>query len=202
MSAGIDYGLGKTNIDVATGIRYGVIHENSLNQDAISDIRDNGENLTYAAAVAEARSMIAGALSPVLSDLGVLSHVSKYMPRKEDQAKVAAEVDAIVDSVWSDIEDDWNDQYQGEDEVYRYDRDGYILQTTDLGLYVTQSPFYTFAAFCSPCCPGAGDLDHPTHDESGVKTYCLGPEWFDDNGAPYRVYRVADNTELMSGEVK
>lgn len=47
MSAGIDYGLGQTNIDLATGIRYGVIHENSLNPDAVSDIRDNGENLTY-----------------------------------------------------------------------------------------------------------------------------------------------------------
>lgn len=32
MSKGIDYGMGATNIDNATGIRYGVIHQNEVCQ--------------------------------------------------------------------------------------------------------------------------------------------------------------------------
>jgi hypothetical protein len=32
MAAGIDYGLGTTNVDTATGIRYGVIHQGEILQ--------------------------------------------------------------------------------------------------------------------------------------------------------------------------
>jgi hypothetical protein len=75
-----------------------------------------------------------------------------------------------------------------------YEADGYRLETTSLGVYVTQSPYYTRAAFCSPCCPGAGDLDSPR--EHGVKAYCLGPDWFEDDKAPYKVWRVSDDSEV------
>lgn len=51
----------------------------------------------------------------------------------------------------------------------------------------------TFAQFCSPCVPGAGDS--PLAD--GVKTYCLGHGWFEDGKAPYAVYSVATG-ELIS----
>lgn len=188
MERGIDYGLGRTNIDHATGIRYGVISEHSVTPEAFSDIRDNGENLSHAAAVADAKQRIAAALTPVLEEMGVLSYVSKYSPRSEDKAKQDADVDAAVDAVWETIEQDWNDQYQEDEDTYRYEQDGYALETSSLGLYVIRSPYYTHAAFCSPCCPGAGDLDLPHAD--GERTYCLGPEWFEDGKAPYPVYRV------------
>ena len=32
MSAGIDYGMGQSNVDHATGIRYGVIAQNNVGQ--------------------------------------------------------------------------------------------------------------------------------------------------------------------------
>lgn len=62
-------------------------------------------------------------------------------------------------------------------------------------LFVTDSEFYTFGNFCSPCAPGAVDLDSPNPD--GVKAYCLGFDWFDsDNPCPYPVYRVSDDTRV------
>lgn len=65
-------------------------------------------------------------------------------------------------------------------------------------IYVIKSPFYTLTRYCSPCAPNAGDLDgyHP----QGIKTYCLGPDCFDeDNPLPYPVWRV-DNDELVAGK--
>lgn len=193
---GIDYGMGRTNIDMATGIRYGVISPHSLNPDAVSDIYDQGENQTYQAAVADAKAAIACVLEPVLEDLGVLPYVGKYAPRDEDKAKRATAVAAVVDDVWEGIEQDWNDQYTEEDDCYLYSRDGYVIQTSSLGLYVIKSPFYTLTAYCSPCAPGAGNLDAP--DAAGVRTYCLGAEWFEAEQAPYAVFRVDDDTEVLS----
>jgi hypothetical protein len=135
MSAGIDYGMGRTNIDSLTGIRYGVISSHSINPDALSDIYDNGENQTYHAAVADAKGRIASALEPVLDDLGVLPYVGKYTPREADKARRTSALAAVVDDVWEGIEQDWNDQYTEEDDCYLYERDGYIIQTSSLGLY-------------------------------------------------------------------
>lgn len=46
--------------------------------------------------------------------------------------------------------------------------------------------------------PGAGNLDNPRND--GPKTYCLGHDWFEDGKAPYPVYLVADDVEVMPEE--
>lgn len=32
--------------------------------------------------------------------------------------------------------------------------------------------------------------------EDGVKTYALGSDWFEDGKAPYRVFKVEDDTEV------
>ena len=71
---------------------------------------------------------------------------------------------------------------------FTYDRDGYKLESgvDGFGIFVIKSPYYTLAMFCSPCAPGAGNLDSPSF--AGVRTYCLGPEWFDDGIAPYPVH--------------
>jgi hypothetical protein len=190
---GIDYGHGITNIDTATGIRYGVISQHSIAPEASEDISSGGENLTYAAAVREAKETIARALRGPLDEFGVLPYVSKYAPTDRQKTEQNKTLDSIVESVWDDIEQDFNDQYQPDSETYRYESDGYVLETTDLGVYVIKSPFFTFCTFCSPCCPGAGDLDSPNAD--GVKTYCLGAEWFENDNAPYPVFSVASGEQ-------
>lgn len=64
------------------------------------------------------------------------------------------------------------------------DRDG-------IDLMLFQSPYYTLAQFCSPCAPGAGYLPKPS--PSGVKTYCLGHDWFEGGKAPYPIWSVKTN---------
>jgi hypothetical protein len=135
----------------------------------------------------------------VFDSLGVLPYDWRNSDGKTPKADAFLAEQA--DSVFDGIEQDFNDQYQEDNDTYRYERDGYVLETSSLGIYVTRSPYYTFAAFCSPCCPGAGDLDSPRLTaESGVKTYCLGPEWFDDEHATmlYTAFNVADDTEVTS----
>lgn len=80
----------------------------------------------------------------------------------------------------------------------------YILKTDeydaqdclDSDVMVTRSPYYTFCQFCSPCVPGAGNLDSPMDD--GIKTFCFGHDWFDDGKAPYKVFRVDDDSEVIA----
>ena len=40
MSLGIDYGFGQSNVDVKTGIRYGIIAQNSVSGDALNDMEN------------------------------------------------------------------------------------------------------------------------------------------------------------------
>ena len=132
---GIDYGLGRSNVDLANGIRYGVISQNSVSQ-AWCD-----------------------------------SAEAQY-PEPE------------LDENGEPIEDDFCEPIG-----WNYSDDGYELtDCLDNDIFVLKSPYYTFAQFCSPCVPGAGNLDNAMPD--GVKTYCLGHDWFEEGKAPYPVYSV------------
>lgn len=70
------------------------------------------------------------------------------------------------------------------------DEPGYEgMLASDNDVWIFRSPYFTRAAFCSPCAPGACYLTSPCVD--GERAYCLGPEWFDeDNPAPYPIYSV------------
>ena len=84
-------------------------------------------------------------------------------------------------------------EYEGEPLGFEYSSDGYKLaDCLDNDIMVLESPFYTFAKFCSPCVPGAGDLDAP--DADGIKAFALGCDWFEGGVAPYTVYRVSDDS--------
>jgi len=91
---------------------------------------------------------------------------------------------------WHMSEDCYGDDSIG----FHYEGEGYLLEDClDTNIMVIKSDYYTFAVFCSPCVPGAGDLDTPSED--GVKTYCLGPDWFDSyTPCPYPIYKVEDDS--------
>lgn len=73
--------------------------------------------------------------------------------------------------------------------AFTYEKDGYVLELNDDNtIWVFKSPYFTTCAYCSPCAPGAGDLN--AYRTNGVKTYCLDLSWFDNNVAPYLVYNV------------
>jgi hypothetical protein len=78
---------------------------------------------------------------------------------------------------------------------YAYEKDGYkcFQFADDTDIFIEKSPYYTYCGFCSPCAPGAGYL----MDEGNVKAYCFDHDWFEDGIAPYKVYDVKTNKEVM-----
>lgn len=169
MGRGIDYGMGTTNIDRETGIRYGVINMNALSQWAWESVdSDYGD--------------------PACPNCG------GSVIDSDD-----ASDDAQGDKDWyceTCCESQWSDAVYGDEPVgYTLDEDGYkgiVDSSGDLMLFA--SPYYTRAGFCSPCAPGACHLESPCDD--GEKTYCLGHDWFEDKRAPYTVFRVSDDTVI------
>ena len=163
MSKGIDYGMGKTNVDTDTGIRYGVIHQN-----------DVGE------AWFENAVPIYSTACPYCGD-GEGMEEGKICPSCGKTLK-------------------WQDFDCQESIGFEYDDEGYVAQSDEQGdIFITKSPYYTRAHFCSPCAPGACYIACPCED--GEKAYCFGPDWFEDGKAPYPIYDVKTN-ELVSPKGK
>jgi len=168
---GLDYSLGKSNFDTETGIHFGVISQNSINLDCTEDFEyDYGK--------------------PTCPECG-----NEIKP--SDEVEPDADWNNGKDYACADCQKCyWSESVYSEESLgWTYERDGYQLtDCLDNEIFVLKSPFYTFAQFCSPCVPGAGNLDSPRED--GPKTYCLGHDWFEDGKAPYPVYRVSDGTEV------
>ena len=173
---GIDYGMGQTNIDT-NGIRYGVIHSNRLASHAWDTIASDGTDLDYLDAMDNLKSELSHAIKSVLQD-----YATSY-----DEADLA---DSIIES----LEFDW--ESTGDCTRYSYESEGLAFNVcSDGDIFVTLSPFYTLAEFCSPCAPGAGYLG----SDGNVKTYCLGPDWFDsEHPMPYKCFTVANDSEVAS----
>lgn len=164
--AGIDYGLGQSNIDKATGIHYGVISQHSLGDFALDDFYQHGKDIAYDVAV---------------SDL---------------QAEFKNDPEGLETAL-----EDLNQSWETSAGNLLYDRDGYRLTgCLDNDLFILRSPYYTHAQFCSPCVPGAGNLDSPCL--TGPMTYCLGHDWFESGKAPYRVFSVETNERVFSLDSK
>ena len=112
-NAGIDYGRGLTNIDIETGIRYGVIALNNCNQDWLNEFE------------------------PYYGEESI-------------------ELDDYAEPI-----------------SCSYDRDGIKAEYSPDGswLFVFKSPVIVKCNFCSPCVPGAGDLD--SLNPNGIEAYGL-----------------------------
>jgi hypothetical protein len=182
MAKGIDYGRGQTNIDHATGIRYGCISQHSVLQ-AWADSAEPDYGSPHCPQC--------GREADKPEDFGDTFADG----RPEDYTDTSYEMDEYVcveckhffgsESAFGDEPIGWtldDGEYQAVD----------CLNTDIL---ITKSPYFTYAPFCSPCVPGAGNLD--SADDDGVKTYCFGHDWFDDGKAPYRVFRVTDGAEVL-----
>ena len=179
--AGIDYsGPGSTvNRDSETGIRYGMISQNSLNQDAAAEVYYNGSDLGFEENKENLKKAISAAIQSAAEEHGASVN---------DPDEAAQE---IVDNV------EWQDSESG---PFMLEADGVKVQTTSNNeLWVFKSPFYTKAQFCSPCVPGAGNLDCFCSD--GPKTYCLPVDWFENEIAPYDIWSVETDELVWSRPV-
>ena len=156
---------GLTNINQETGIRYGCISQHSIQGEVFADIFMEG---------------------------------AKYIPGCPScgtQFKEDTDTDTIVSCRECNHEvSDSSEWFSDEPSYIRYTEEtkhGKIVieGCLDSDLIVTESPFYTLARLCSPCVPGAGDLDTPD-EEYGYKTYCLPADFFEDNKAPYKINQI------------
>lgn len=185
---GIDYSLGRSNYDLATGIHFGVISSHSVDPESpwMDAEADYGQ--------------------PHCPKCGNEVEASDEDIQFVNEDGEPLDVDSDGTPEWFTGEDFtcvpceacyWSDEVYG-DEAIGYSYEGHGYQLTDClqtDIFVLSSPYYTFAQYCSPCVPGAGNLDTPCDD--GPKTYALGHEWFEGDKAPYRVYSVATGLEVL-----
>lgn len=59
-------------------------------------------------------------------------------------------------------------------------------------ILIIKSPYYTLAAYCSSLASGACFLERPVGD--GARAYCFDRYWFEEDVAPYPIFRVSDNS--------
>ena len=175
---GIDYGVGKTNIDTETGIRYGVIHQNSVDAEALNHMLMNGEDTGWSNYLAEMKEKISNAIMEAI-DIDPRSY--RYERLKgvcDDTAQ------AFLDEEASELAPDHEQGttvYESDGLITKWHPDGYI--------FVLKSPVLALRNFCSPCMPGAGDLK----SDGNVPTYCLPEDWFDEYSTmPYEPILVSD----------
>ena len=119
------------------------------------------------------------------------------------------DLESIIEAAFDEAEEHIGNAYDSGEIDPLYEHDGYkITKCLDCDLMILKSPFYTYAQYCSPCVPGAGNLNHPfdgpienwckAAEEAGFpKVFCLGHDWFDDNTAPYPVFSVATNEQVQ-----
>lgn len=182
----IDYGCGQTNIDRATGIRYGVISQHSISQAWYeSSEPDYGEPHCP-----KCGREIFG-----IDDNCELSGFERY--RNGGCADYAcADCDLIFDA---------SDVFPDEPAAFVLDDGRYAAESClDSDVMLLGSPWYTYAPYCSPCVPGAGNLNDAVATLAeleagfaewewpalGVKTYAFGHSWFDSGVAPYPVLSI------------
>ena len=130
------------NTNPETGIRYGIISADNLDPEIVHQIWMEGTDLHWQDRVKEIRD-------EVMDDDDILPE------DKEDE----------IDMRLEDESDAWYD----DEPVHSFEINcqGYGIvygQTTWLGggqlVWIFKSPFLTKARLCSPCVPGAGDLDN------------------------------------------
>ena len=182
MSRGIDYGMGMTNVDRETGIRFGVIPMNSLGDYAHESFEADYGDPTC--------PKCGGSLVDYDDDThGDYHHISRGFRSCADY--VCENCQVYMESA---------EAYGDEPTGHTLAEGGYAGSLDNYGdVFLLRSPYFTRAGFCSPCAPGACHLESPCDD--GERCYCFGHDWFDGDVAPYPVYSVATG-ELVPPPVK
>jgi hypothetical protein len=167
-----------SNMNLETGIHYGVIPKNDLFNCAEKFFGD-AEDVSYQEALNELRE--------TLNSLNLSNNTIS------DMLEIA--------------EGDLNEWWDSECSLMRYEKDGFILESSndDCDLFIIKSPYFTLAPFCSPCATGACYLrDGIKEDEidengevkigsGGIEAYCLPEDWFEKGKCPYKYWEVKEN---------
>ena len=165
-NVGIDYGMGTTNRDMDTGIRYGVVSIHEVSQAWCDESEGN-------------------------YFFGCPHCGTEFEPDFDIECECPHCRETI----------ETEEECHGETALsFFYNADGYKAEQggDDTDIFITDSPYFTYAQFCSPCAPGACHLGNPLDEPAeGNKCYCFGHDWFEDEKAPYKVYSVKTGKEVL-----
>lgn len=192
---GVNYGFGGTNTDPATGIHYGVISVNALHEWAWESLEPDYGTPTCPKCGGTVYENGDDKLTAALQAAGWTEEQIDNFTPKRDYFCVACRKSFDSDRVF------------GEEPLGHYIDNAEYSGTvgSDNDLMLVRSPYYTHTQYCSPCAPGAGHLEHPfdrewvydlrlrclREERPGVRAYCLGGDWFDQDRPPYHVYAAA-----------
>lgn len=212
------FGEKPPNMDMETGIHYGVINQNNLGDFAAETIIDDGTDLGYEAAVEEMKATIRGVVESIITsckaepkeftDIEELlnQHLKEYVHGYDFESDSDAianalskgdpDVDKLAEDIWNGISDEWNQGFESDGTTYRFEDSDVTLEfcTSDGDIFVIKSKFYTHCGECSPCAPNAGYL---TDRRDCLKAYALPPDWFDDNKLPYPLWTVEGDKPVI-----
>jgi hypothetical protein len=169
------------NTNTETGIPFGVVNGNTV-PDLLDEITTSGDSTTFAAYKRELTEGIAAALRGVAEDRTGDDRAAKIVEQMDCEQLAESMLDSGL-----------NDALEFDEEEFEHTEtvDGapvkYLLGY--LGgaplIWICDSPYVAYARGCSPCVPGAGDLDSITDESAGALCYCCPPDCFDseDDGA-------------------
>ena len=154
-------------IDEKTGleIHYGTIYGNDVSIYALDDIVRDGTDIIHKEGLEELKKDFE-------------SHIQSFC---EDNYITFENIN--IDSLFEHIEEEFNNNYQCDYQVYHYEKDGYhlIYNNDDNSIIILKSPYVCYAAQCSPCFLNGGYIK----DKGSVLTYCLGHDFYDED-KPYQ----------------
>ena len=162
-------GQERPNFNQETGYPYGVIQGNHV-PELLDDITTAGDDLTWEALVAQIRKEVGEAIKEALDPYAV-----------NPERLIDAMLEVLDDGIGDYVEPPEERQYVHSEKL----PEGEIKYLVGwLGgaplIWVTESPFLAWCRPCSPCVPGAGDLDSLTDREGGILVHSLNPSDFPD----------------------
>jgi hypothetical protein len=162
------------NYNEKTKLAYGVV--DARNVPFLMDaIIEHGDDLTWEAAKRDLRDKIRGALRGVVEDY---SYSDPAIDDIVDACNPGEIMEAMLDAGLSDR---MNDSGEGHEYHLKTDDCEYLLGY--LGgapiIWVMDSPYVAYVRGCSPCIPGAGDLDTIDDSDTGIAAHCCPPDCFE-----------------------
>lgn len=167
--AGINWSNGMSNINKDTGIHYGVIHQREVLQTWCDSSEANYPEIELVCPKCNGELIkISEGTSKQLEENGGVE-VTGEEYRCENCDMDFNEFDHEIEGQAMDLEPS----------SFFYNNDGYECEQEydNPDIFVLKSPYYTYCQYCSPCAPGAGYIMNSV--EGGVKSYCLGHDWFE-----------------------
>ena len=151
------------NYNTRTGIPFGVISSHAIDSDLLDELwYTHGEDMSYKAALEELREEITKDVENENDDRGddpwTIEEMADEVDRRLERAAEHIEIDEPTIA----------GEYEGVSYTISW------LGGAPL-VWIFESPVTGKYARCSPCVPGAGDLDTP--DENGIECYDVPADW-------------------------